>query len=477
MAKCVIFSVIIIFSFLKVQSQECYSIDDIALSFKNQSIPISNAKYRLASKQLNSEIFFSQFKWQSKVGLELPYINNIQSIIQNDGTIKFLPRQFLNPEIRLTTSKQILATGGEIGITNSIGLISNLKVGDRQFNANWVNVYLNQPLFKFNELKYSKQLQYLNNTGDTIQFLLEREQKLFEFLQKFATYKKTLANIDLINQRIAQLRQLQEKIKLQALSGKLLFIDTLTSQLNIDQLVLEQRKAIDQRNVLQQQLSFFVSIDLLENLCNDIEYNIYSFESDIIKEKFKQTNYRKELVLDSFIITQGILKAKVNNGITTNISAGVGYNQSANVFNSIFQNPSSTQNVSISAGIPITNWRNWERNKQISQLTLLEHKNRLQEIDAESNIWCKEALNKYYYLFEEIKLSQKSIEQLKEVERIQQLKYESGRLPINELIATQMQITDFMNKLNETKLQVLIFRYEIRSKTLYDIKELNVLGF
>jgi outer membrane protein TolC len=94
----------------------------------------------------------------------------------------------------------------------------------------------------------------------------------------------------------------------------------------------------------------------------------------------------------------------------------------------------------------------------------------------EVNSWAKAALNKYYYFFEQIKLYNKNREQLKEVARIQQLKYESGRLSINDLITTQSQIADIQSKLDETKLQVFLFRYEIRSQALFDVKDFTKIG-
>jgi len=132
---------IMLISFGKVQSQQkCTTLNALINEFYSTSGKASILKNQFKIKQLTYLNRLQKYKIGSKLDVSLPYSKSIESILQPDGNLLYSQREFLNPIVTTSVFKKIPFTGGEIGLSSSLGYFQNFLQSNRQFTANWLNL-------------------------------------------------------------------------------------------------------------------------------------------------------------------------------------------------------------------------------------------------------------------------------------------------------------------------------------------------
>jgi hypothetical protein len=437
-------------------SQGCISIDSLSNLYVLYSAPIAIANQKLEARNISYGLAMNDFKTQSRLAFSVPYTNNIQSIVQDDGTVKYLPRQFVNPELSIITSKKIALTGGEISIRNSLGVIRNLKLNDQQFNSNLLSVYINQPLFQANALKVNiaKEKSQLEVYKQENRIIIK--QKILDFLQLVLSYNIAKQELTLLEQQIAHQRQSKILVQQLIASGKILYTDSLISEITLQNLLLVHQNKSAELSTLNEEITYYYPNCPIYDLCT-LTAPIWQFSGQDLATKYYNENNSAMAANDSVLVYQNLHRAKTNLGLTSSIGIGFGLNQSATAIQQSFLNPSSSQNLNFEIGIPIANRGSYTAKIRLAQIELQEYNDRIQQAKRASFKWAQEQQARYTLLVGKLTAARSYVNMYTEVGNILQLKFASGRIPLAEL-----------NKNNELLL-------ENQQQVLQCIKELQLL--
>jgi hypothetical protein len=436
----------------------------------NQQLAILDKNFKI--KWLTYQNDLEKWKISSRVDATLPYSKSIESVLQPDGNAIFTQRQFLSPNLNVTTFKKIPKTGGEIGISGSLGYFKNFKNNNQQFSANWFNISISQPLFAYNEFQFERTKQALNFGADSIQYLKDREAKLKDFMSKVIEYEVLKRKIENDENNMIDNKKALDKVKILYENGKMLSIDTLTLSNNIDQAKLNISKAQSELKFKQLALSYYFNRSYSLSICDFDELIIFQLDSVLLKENYLKYNNIQEIIIDSFFAFENIKKANKSHGITTSISAGIGANQSAIQFDRLTNTPSQRQNLAIATSVPLTGWQSYKRNKEIALLQQQVYESNKKDVYFLANEWINDKINTYNFLVKSYSFSTKKLYSLETILTTQLERLLAGKANTNEYNSTQLSINNVKIEQLEIIKEILLFRFEIRSLTLYDV-ELN----
>jgi hypothetical protein len=454
----------------KVNGQSnCENFNSLLNEFSSANTSVKNLELGLKIKYLNYVIDQQQWKINSKGSFTLPYSKSIESIVQPDGNVLYTPRNYVTPIANITTTKKIAATGGEIGVTGGIDFFRNFVNNNRQFNANWINFYVSQPLFIYNQFKFDKIKQRLDLSFDSISYYVEKESKTKAFVEKLLDFETKALQIEEANSNISIANNAIEKIRILVENGRALGIDTIMLAINKNEIVAK-RQNLEQSLVLARTIiSNYINRPLNAPLCSSLEMPAYILDSNILIPAYLKCNFSKELILDSFIAYENIKKAKKARGIVTSINAGLGANQSASNLGQLFTSPSQRQNISIGTAIPITGWDNYLRKKEVALLDREIFENNRSELLLNATVWYLQQLDTYNVLLKSYQQVTAKGNALLNIAAIQLEKVVAGKATSIDYNSTITQIANSNIELIEIIKKVRLFRFEIRSYTLIDI--------
>jgi outer membrane protein TolC len=462
---------VLVFGFLILEfpvMAQCQTLDQIIQEFTstNNELITLQEKLKIQYKLYQN----NQDKWKpnAKLDLALPYSNSIESVVSGDGSVNYLKRNYLNPLLSLSTSKKITQTGGEIGVNGSVGLFQNFINSNKQFNANWFNIYVSQPLFAYNTMKAERNKQRLALSVDSIQYYQNKETQLKKIVEAILDYEIAKQKINYNEQLVKQANYTLKRIKVMHENGRALADDTILVAYNVSKSNVEKEKLLDNAKAKSDYLTSQLNHAYKSSMCDVMNAPTLAIDTSELKQRYITYSFQKEMILDSLDVFENTIKMKKAHGITTSMSLGIGANKTSSDFNQLYQSPSQRQNVTINTSVPITGWQTYKRNNEIALIEQQNYQRTKQDIENNASLWTTETYNNYKYLLKSYNLAKGNLEGLQTLANSVYKRFEFGKVPfteynnvVNEISTTQQNLLDIVK-------QLYLLRFELRAKTLYD---------
>ena len=459
------------FGMISFAQQRCITMNTLIQDYKQYSSQIGVVNRQLKISRLG--YLNQQQKWKigSKLDVSLPYSKSIESIIQPDGNLLYSQREFMNPLVNASVYKKIAQTGGEIGLSGSLGYFQNFLKSNRQFNVNWFNFYIDQPIFSFNEYRYEQRLNSMQLETNRIQYGVNTEESLKNFVDKVLSVELLKRKLENANKTLLQEKAQLQQLKLLCVNGKILSNDTLLFSHSLQKKELEIELSSWAISIRELEVKFLSGNKENREFCDLLEMENYILDTSILSRKYIDCNYSIQLNMDSFKVNEALRRASMSHGINTTIGAGIGANQTSQQFNQLFSTPSQRQNITIGTTIPLTGWQNIKREKVIAQLEKAIFDEKVQEFYFEATNWVRSIVNEYNSLLRQIKLASSTIGSYRSLAEIVMDKVLQGKASITEYNTIQNQLQELNTEQGELIKKYVMLRFEIRSKCLFDIVE------
>lgn len=313
---------------------------------KNQSIKIKE-----------NSLFNKSFLPDVSLSFTLPsYNRSISEILQPDGTYAFRESNNANSRVNLTVSQKLPFSGGLLSVTNSFNRLDNFDKGDvaTSYSASWLGVSLSQPLNFFNEMKWDKMIQHARYEANEIEYKrvhIEVKKKAVEEYFQILQIK----NEKKINDKALETADIYKKaVKKLINSGRLIAYDSIDIELKVLDLQKRSRFLSRSESLKTESINHFFNSKIIND--NDC------FEIPELRLDLKNRQYYIDRYLELFAVTEnsrilGLEKSvkRLENSrfYSANLTLGAGFNNSADYYYDIFQNPNQSQNFSISLSIPL----------------------------------------------------------------------------------------------------------------------------
>ena len=349
--------------------QDSLSIDEVIdLAIKNSDqTSIIESDFQI--KNIQFENYKKSFLPQVSITAGLPYQRSIQEILQYNGSVSLIERNYLSPSINFTTKQILPFTGGEISFTNSINMNKDLVNNRTAYSSNWFDFTYSQSINGFNLYKWLKKKYVYSRRLDNIAYRQKIAQLRTDIAKYYTDAFLLQVKCKLTKSNISRTQILLEQFQQKKNLGRVLDIDI--SQLEITLSQLSQKLESDKFDLkyLLSTLSNHIKLQGKDFLIlKPIKKIDFEIDREKLKKVFLDTNYENNAQLQLLMADEKIDKVKKEGAVNFFFQVGLGINSSSNDINNIFNYPSKKQAVTVGAYIPILNWGTLKNNKKIAEL-------------------------------------------------------------------------------------------------------------
>jgi len=444
-----------------------------------------SAKIALNNKK-NKVLYYEAFN----AGL-LPQINlsgnipglsrRISQIRQNDGTFQFKPISQLNSSGGLLINQTFASTGTQISLFSGLTKFDQLENNEfSQWGATPFQVAISQPIFQFNSLFWDSEIQELKFSKTNNEFIEDMENISKEATQKFFDIYIAQMNLKNAEFNVATNDTLFMLSKGRFNVGKIAENDLLQSELallnaenDLENAKLEYNKAIEE-------LKMFLNLekDAEFELIAPLSFKKVTIPIDLaVKEAIKNRPTIVDLDIKKLEAERNLNSVERKYGFNATISAGFGYNQSAEQFNNAYKNLFVQQDINLNIEIPLFLWGKSSAEIEAAMIAqdnvekLNEQEIKKFEIDVNYQV------SKFNLLQKQVELSQKAYNIASRRFDVAKNRYIIGKIDLTQLFIAQSEKDNAFRAFIHTLKNYWISYYEMRKLTLYDFEKNEPISY
>ena len=405
------------------------------------------------------------------------YNNSFSPVRQPDGSIRYLPLNQLNPGVNFGLQQPIQWTGGMIFVNSTYNYFNNITDDTRQWNGSPFNIFLNQPLFAFNEYKWDKKIEPIRFEESKREYAENMEQISRDAVESFFNVLQAQ-----VNMQIAQFNLANNDTIFKIEQGRYNIGTTSEDKLlQVELQLLRSRQDVAKANLDLQtaslQLRTFIGLrngESFELIMPDVIPQFMVDEQEALQ-------YAK-LTRAAFIAFER-RKAEANQAVAEakgqryqmSVTASYGTNNIGANLSDLYQNTSKQQLANISFNLPIVDWG---RRKALMQ-TALANKRLNDYVIAQDEITFEQQIITQVRQFEmlrlQIEITKKSDEVAQHRYNVAQNRYLIGKIDITNLnIALTEKDTAKRGYIDALKSFWTAY-YDLRRLTLFDFAGKRVL--
>ena len=289
------------------------------------------------------------------------YVRAIQPVRQPDGSTLFLPQQETTSEVGMTLRQRIPLTGGEVFVASGLQRVDRTAdvSSSRLYSSSPVTFGLTQDIFRPNALKWDIREQDLRAVVADREYLEAREDIAVNTASAFFDLHSARLAMDNAASKLAINDTLFNLNKGRFEVGKIGENDLLQSELALLQArgQLDNAKlGFDRANAALKRL-----LSLLPDAPIDIappaDIPITEVDTALaVQQALRNQSRTTNTDLQTVQAKRKVTEAKLNNGFGARVTATVGYNQRASVFDDAYQDLAERQQYGIQVQMPIVQW-------------------------------------------------------------------------------------------------------------------------
>ncbi len=296
----------------------------------------------------------------SLTGTVPTYLRAIDPVIQPDGTTLYRPRRETSSILGLTVSQPIPITGGSLQITSGLSRLD--RGGDqssRTYSSRPFSIGLTQDLFKPNALRWDGREQDLRAVVADREFLETREDIAVNTATAFFDLFSARLALDNAASKVAINDTLFNLNKGRFEVGKIGENDLLQSELAL----LQARTSLDGAKLDFERAN--AALKRLLSLPPDAPIDIVPptdvplVEVDTalaVEQALRNQSRTVGSELQTVQSKRRVSEAKLNNSFNATVSATVGFNQTATIFDQAYQDLAQRQEYGVAVRLPILQW-------------------------------------------------------------------------------------------------------------------------
>lgn len=419
---------IILFS-MNSYSQKTITIDEVNKIVFSKSNQIKLIENEFTKSNIERNLYKISLLPQISTSVSAPYQRSISEVLQSDGSLRYIERNYLNPSLNLNVSQVLPFTGGSINLSSSLNNARDFNNKTSSFSSNWVNLSYQQTVNGFNSYKWRNRMNFLSIKKDSIDYVKEKIKLKYEVSKSYLETQLVQLKIDLFTANI----QKTEKIIIE-LEEKLKYGRTLKIEVEQSKIVLEQLKSQQKIN----ELEYISGINSLKNMMKDTsnssylllpvkKINNYELDKNELKQAIRNNGFDIEKTIKLLESDASIDKAKKEGAMSINFQLGMGLNSSANNIYNLYEKPSQSQFVTIGTRIPILDWGKARKNEMIARLEKENTELSLDENEEKIDEQINDLTNYQFSLTEKVNSLEKQLILIKSINTMFEELFRLGR--------------------------------------------------
>lgn len=414
------------------------SLADIIERAKNQSPSAKQAETRKENRYWQYRYYRTTFNPQLGVQGSLPdYSQDYLAVRQPDGSLLYQPRTQTNSSVSFGLQQPLSMTGGTLYVLSDIYQFRNMADNTTLWSSNIFRVFINQPIFAFNPLKWDKRTEPLRYEESKKFYVEEMEAVSRAAVDRFFSVLDAQINL-----QIAQFNLANNDTIYQIEQGRFNIGSTSEDKLlQVELQLLRSRQGVAQASLdfEQAMLELKTFIGLQEN--QEIQLMMPESIPQFPIDPEEALRYARQNRADYIAFERRRLENERDvaqarrQRFQVDVNASYGLNNRGDFIDEVYVNPQSLQRVNVTFDVPILDWG---RNKSRLQTALANQR-----------------LNEYIIAQDEVAFEQQIITQVKQF----------------EMLLLQLEITKTADQVAQKRYEVSQNRYLIGK---IDITNLNI---
>ena len=451
-----------------------YTLSEVVRLAKDQSIASKQASTLKKTNYWQYRSFIADFKPQLSLTGRFPgFTRSYVEVIQPDGTIAFRPVSYNNSLLNMAISQNIAATGGTVFVQKELQRFDDFANDNTRYNGIPFEVGISQPLFRFNEMKWTRKIEPLKFQEGNQQFVSALEQVALDATGYYFDLLIAQVNLQIAEKNRSNNDTLykiaQHKLEL----GKVSQNDLLQLQMGLLTAQKDLASAHQAAAVASLQLKMFLSSRDEQTLELEIPIEAGEFAIDTqvaLEEAFANRSDAigfKRRLLEAQRDTE---KAKRDNGLNASLQATFGLSNQGLRPTDIYSNPQDRESVSLEFVLPILTWG---RNKARTEIAKANQEFAQQSVDQDKLTFEQQIFTQVTLL----QMLQKQAQLTKLADNIAANRYQiaQDRFILSDLSVTDLGIA-MQEKDRARRDYIIALRdywqsyYSLRLLTLYDFE-------
>lgn len=336
------------------------SLSEVVEMAKQKSIAARQSSTVKDTKYWEWRTFKSNYQPQlSLQGIAPGYTKSFIPVLQPNGTIFFQPVHNNNSSLNLNFSQSIRGTGATIYGTTQLQRFDDYARKNTLYNGIPFALGINQPLFKFNQLKWDQKIEPLKYNESRQLFIESMEQISVKATAYFFDLLTAQVNLGIAASNLTNTQNILRIANVKFELGKITKNEIL--QLELEELKAQKAVGTAKRDmeIAALNLKAFTGLqtnDKIELLIPADTRDIKIFPDKVLAEAYDNRSDAIGFVRRIMEAKRDVAKAKGDNGLNASLTAMVGYSNSAPTMSKIYRSPQNQQMLQLQFDIPILDW-------------------------------------------------------------------------------------------------------------------------
>lgn len=350
-------------------SQKIVSIDEF---LKNSTKSIEDLKMsKFANLNKNEyRLFRKGFLPDVALNFTFPaYNRSISEVAQPDGTFEFKESNSANSRVSLSLSQKIPLTGGKVTVSNSLNRLDIFGTQrSTSYSASWLGINFSQSLAFFNDMKWEEKIQEARYDYNNIIYLQKRIETKKTAIKYYFELLKVKNQIALLNAEWNSASKYKKLITNLIGAGKRLPYDSIDVELKLLDIHRNQVFLKKGEMLKIQSINNFFNSDFIGD-SDKLSLPKLAFYLQSADEYIKRYLEVHEILRRNNLIglQKDMKQLESIKYYSANLALGVGFNNAADHYQDIFQNPNQSQNFTISLSVPLLDFGKRKTEYEISK--------------------------------------------------------------------------------------------------------------
>jgi outer membrane protein len=319
-----------------------------------QAIAVKETKY------WQWRTYKSNYQPQLSLSGVLPgYNKTYQQVLQPNGTILFQPVHNDNSSLQLDFSQTITATGGTIYGTTNLQRFDDFDRNNTLYNGVPYAIGFSQPLFQYSSLKWDKKIEPLKFNESKQAFIESQEQIAVTVEGYFFDLLLSQVNLQVAEINLKNTQQILKVAGVKFELGKVSKNEIL--QLQLELLNAQKAVGIAKRNIQIATLTLrsYMGFDTESSIALVVPEQISRMEVNtekVLNEAFANRSDAIAFIRRIAEAQRDVAKAKGQTGLVANLTANLGFSNSATNIPAVYRSPQNQQLLQLQFAIPVLDW-------------------------------------------------------------------------------------------------------------------------
>lgn len=475
-----IYLILFVGLFKPVAGQNKFSLEEVIQRAQSQSPSFKIAETRKENRYWQYRYYKTNYIPQLRLLTNTfgsLYTNQFTPVRQPDGSVEYRQLNQLNPGLNFSLQQPIALTGGQIWVNSTYNYFDDLNTDASQWNGTPINIFLNQPLFAYNPLKWDRKIEPIRY-----------EESKRDYAESMEQISRDAANLFF--------NVLQEQINLQIAEYNLANNDTIykieqgrynigtTSEDKLLQIELQLLRS--KQDVAQAKLDFQTAALLLRTFIGlrdgesfelgmpDSEPSFSVAEEEALAHAKETRSAYIGFQRRKFEAEEAVAQAK-GERYQVSLTASYGLNNIASSLDGLYLDPARQQAANLAVNIPVIDWG---RRKALMRTAYANKKLTDYLIEQDQVTFDQEVLTKvrqFDMLRLQIQITKKSDEVALARYNVAQNRYLIGKTDILNLSTALREKDEAKRSYIQALKSFWTSYYDLRRLTLYDFIERKYL--